>query len=603
MAAREAKTVLRDAAPPLRSTIEPAPTTRAPAGPATAIVSRVEPPVVTTSSMTRTRSVGASVKRRSVSLPSCRSANVARTPRARATSWPIISSQAPATTRPSARWTRTSRRGRGRALRHASDAGGRGPTACSPGLDVSCPSKQGAVLTEEGQNGFGIHRVKKDSPKPQASPPMPVYSPRGAEAVRHGHHAERGGPHRGVPGVGRLGRRDAGRRQRQHRRHAWHRAGAGRCVVRDWPGYSAQKNFAAVQAAHDWILSLDADERVTPELAEEIRAHRSQRDAAAAGFRIPRVTWHLGPLDPHHRLVSRLPAAALRPPARRAGPAAYVHESVTADGPVGAARARSAALRLSRHRASSRDDGSLHDAGGRSRCSTDGRRAGVVDLAVHPPPAFLRNYVLRGGFRDGVAGLHHLGDERVLRVPEVREAVGGHHGPGRRYADRRTGRDDARSTSTRRARGAADRTRSCSRSPACRSSGTRAVLVAHEAGELQPPRAARACASSASRRAASSTCTRPGSSRKIFARRPARRHPRARSDGGRAGRDGAADENARLRAPAAGRRRAARRLPSQAATRSRSGSTGTSTFHRGVAADRRRSSRTTALPRIGSSRP
>ena len=38
-------------------------------------------------------------------------------------------------------------------------------------------------------------------------------------------------------------------------------------IVRPWPGYVAQKNFAAEQAAHDWIFSLDADERVTPELA------------------------------------------------------------------------------------------------------------------------------------------------------------------------------------------------------------------------------------------------------------------------------------------------------------------------------------------------
>jgi glycosyltransferase involved in cell wall biosynthesis len=45
-----------------------------------------------------------------------------------------------------------------------------------------------------------------------------------------------------------------------------------RVFVREWSGYSAQKNFAAAQASHDWILSLDADERVSPGLAGEIRA-------------------------------------------------------------------------------------------------------------------------------------------------------------------------------------------------------------------------------------------------------------------------------------------------------------------------------------------
>ena len=45
-----------------------------------------------------------------------------------------------------------------------------------------------------------------------------------------------------------------------------------RVVVREWPGYVDQKNHAASIASHDWILSLDADERVTPALAEEIKA-------------------------------------------------------------------------------------------------------------------------------------------------------------------------------------------------------------------------------------------------------------------------------------------------------------------------------------------
>ena len=45
-----------------------------------------------------------------------------------------------------------------------------------------------------------------------------------------------------------------------------------RVVVRRWEGYVSQKNYAASLATHDWILSVDADERVTPELATEIRS-------------------------------------------------------------------------------------------------------------------------------------------------------------------------------------------------------------------------------------------------------------------------------------------------------------------------------------------
>src|SRR5258707_9485153 len=43
-----------------------------------------------------------------------------------------------------------------------------------------------------------------------------------------------------------------------------------RVFIRPWPGYSAQKNFAADEAANDWIFSLDADERVSAELADQI---------------------------------------------------------------------------------------------------------------------------------------------------------------------------------------------------------------------------------------------------------------------------------------------------------------------------------------------
>src|SRR5262245_32668267 len=65
-----------------------------------------------------------------------------------------------------------------------------------------------------------------------------------------------------------------------------------RIVVRAWPGYVDQKNYAASLAGNDWILSVDADERVTPELAAEIQGTMTTPGAAA--YKLPRVTWHLG---------------------------------------------------------------------------------------------------------------------------------------------------------------------------------------------------------------------------------------------------------------------------------------------------------------------
>src|SRR5215472_8127803 len=67
-----------------------------------------------------------------------------------------------------------------------------------------------------------------------------------------------------------------------------------RIYVRSWPGYSAQKTFAAGQASHDWILNLDADERVSDSLAAEILKLKSGRDPECAAFEMPRRAFYLG---------------------------------------------------------------------------------------------------------------------------------------------------------------------------------------------------------------------------------------------------------------------------------------------------------------------
>ena len=66
-----------------------------------------------------------------------------------------------------------------------------------------------------------------------------------------------------------------------------------RVFVRTWPGYVEQKNYAASLASNDWILSLDADERVSPALARDIQTTLGS-EHAHQGYRLPRVTWHLG---------------------------------------------------------------------------------------------------------------------------------------------------------------------------------------------------------------------------------------------------------------------------------------------------------------------
>jgi glycosyltransferase involved in cell wall biosynthesis len=175
-----------------------------------------------------------------------------------------------------------------------------------------------------------------------------------------------------------------------------------RVIVRSWPGYVAQKNFAAAEARHDWILSLDADERVSPELAAELRQLMAGAPSAA-GYRVPRVTFHLGRWI---RSTDWYPDYQLRLYDRRRArwTGRLVHESVEAEGHVDRLRAelqhyayRDIAdhwLRMDRYTTLAAQ-----------QMYEDGRRAGWFDVLVHPRLAFFRNYVLRGGFRDGMPGL------------------------------------------------------------------------------------------------------------------------------------------------------------------------------------------------------
>lgn len=178
--------------------------------------------------------------------------------------------------------------------------------------------------------------------------------------------------------------------------------GAGaRVIGRDFAGYIDQKNFAAAEASHDWILSLDADERVTPELAQEIR--QTMAHPAHAAYQVPRLTWHLGRWI---RATDWYPDYQTRLYDRRAArwTGRYVHEGVSVDGSVGR-------LRGDLHHYAYRDISDHLETIDRyttlaaRQMYEDGRRASAAALLLHPPAAFLRNLLLRGGFRLGTAGI------------------------------------------------------------------------------------------------------------------------------------------------------------------------------------------------------
>ena len=175
-----------------------------------------------------------------------------------------------------------------------------------------------------------------------------------------------------------------------------------RVMSRTWPGYVDQKNYAASVASHDWIFSLDADERVTPSLAAEVRTIVDGNSTERA-FRVPRVTFHLGRWV---RTTDFYPDYQTRLYDRRAArwQGKYVHESVAADGPVGQLKhelQHYSYRDLSDHL----DRINQYSTLAARQMHESGRRATPIDLLLHPPAAFLRNYLVRGGFADGMAGL------------------------------------------------------------------------------------------------------------------------------------------------------------------------------------------------------
>lgn len=180
------------------------------------------------------------------------------------------------------------------------------------------------------------------------------------------------------------------------------RAKGVRVSTREWTGYADQKNHAASLAANDWVFSLDADERVTPELAAEVRTLLQSQPPKRA-YRVPRVTFHLGRWI---RTTDFYPDYQTRLYDRRAGTwqGRYVHESVHVDG--GAGHLRSEIEHYSFRDLSDHVARINHYSSLAARQMYDrGRRATAVNLLFHPPAAFLRNYVLRRGFLDGSAGL------------------------------------------------------------------------------------------------------------------------------------------------------------------------------------------------------
>jgi glycosyltransferase involved in cell wall biosynthesis len=170
-------------------------------------------------------------------------------------------------------------------------------------------------------------------------------------------------------------------------------------VVHPWSGFGAQKNFALAQARGDWVLSIDADERVTPPLAAEIMA--TVKAAAASGYEINRLSTFLGRPMRHSGWFPDYVLRLFRRDKARFSDD-LVHERVICDGPIG----RLAGV-IDHHPVHSIEDAlrrvdSYSTAGAVMLASK--RRVSFASGIGHGLWSFLRAYVVRLGFLDGREG-------------------------------------------------------------------------------------------------------------------------------------------------------------------------------------------------------
>lgn len=170
----------------------------------------------------------------------------------------------------------------------------------------------------------------------------------------------------------------------------------------DWRGFGPAKQGAVDRAEGEWILSLDADEEVTRELAMEIRSVL-ERDDHVAGYYLPRRTEFLGRWMLHGGWY---PDHVLRLFRKDRGSftSALVHEAVRVDGPT--VRLTNDLLHysyptLDRYL----DKFNRYTTLAANEAFQMGQRTSLTRLIVNPCAKFIKQYILKAGFLDGAEGL------------------------------------------------------------------------------------------------------------------------------------------------------------------------------------------------------
>lgn len=196
-----------------------------------------------------------------------------------------------------------------------------------------------------------------------------------------------------------------------------------RVVFNAWSGYGPQKVFGESLCRNPWLLNLDADEEVSPELAAEIRALFEGGEPACAAYTLPIL-----PLYPFQQ--SGHPWTAFHHPVRlyRKDKAGFkserVHDSVVVhDGSIGHLKGM-VLHRSFRSLAHHIDKVNGYSSAQAEVMAARGRDPGLLALLLVPLLAFFKQYVLRREFVNGIDGIvvsHMYAFQRFIRLAKTRE--------------------------------------------------------------------------------------------------------------------------------------------------------------------------------------
>lgn len=177
-----------------------------------------------------------------------------------------------------------------------------------------------------------------------------------------------------------------------------------RVIQQKWLGFGPQKQFGVEQASYDWVLCIDADEQVSPELAASIR--KAMEAPSANAWQMPRRNRFMGRWLKHGEGYPDLSLRLFhREHARWSDD--QVHETVEADCPVGQlngdllheSEETLADYLTKQNRYTSLQAQSLFERG---------RIPGASRLVLSPVLRFIKFYLIRQGFRDGLPGFVHI---------------------------------------------------------------------------------------------------------------------------------------------------------------------------------------------------